>query len=295
MFGYILPDKPELKIKDYEAFRAYYCGVCRSIGKRHGHLKRLTLSYDSAFLAVLLCAVANAPGKVIRRRCPVHPLSKRSIIVDSDIVDYASDINLLLAYYNLEDKKRDGSPILPDAAMLALKRAYQRIRKKYAAKCAIMEARLSDLVKLENEKCASMDMAAEPFAKLMEEITAYEPLCTDEKSEQALRWMGYHLGKWIYLMDAFDDLERDIKCKSYNPLLCQFQYRDQDIGSFRQQIRERVEFNLLNSLNQISKTFELLEIKINYGIIENIIYIGMRRKTEYILETGSCRKSEKSV
>lgn len=295
MFGYILPDKPELKIKDYEAFRAYYCGVCRSIGKRHGQLKRLTLNYDSAFLAVLLCAVANNPGKAIRRRCPVHPMRKRSMIEDSSIVDYASDINLLLAYYNLEDKKRDDGSILPDAAMLALKRAYRRIRKKYAEKCAIMEARLNDLVKLENEKCASMDMAAEPFAKLMEEVTAYEPLCIDEKTEQALRWMGYHLGKWIYLMDAYDDLESDIKRNSYNPLLYQFQYEGQDIGSFRQKIRERVEFNLLYSLNQISKTFELLEIKINHGIIENIIYMGMRRKTEYILETGSCRKSEKSI
>lgn len=295
MFGYITPEKPELKIKEYEAFRAYYCGVCRSIGKRHGQLKRLTLNYDSAFLAVLLSAVANEPGKVMRRRCPAHPLEKRHMIEESNIVDYASDINLLLAYYNLEDKKRDDGKIAPSAAMLILKRKFRRLRRKYPDKCVIMEERLDDLVSLEKEKCASMDMAAEPFAKLMEEVTAFEPLCRNEKTEQTLRWIGYHLGKWIYLLDAYDDLEKDIRDKSYNPLIYQYQYKDQDINEFRLQIRERVEFNLMYSLNQISKAFELLEIKINKGIIENIIYMGMRRKTENILGMGSCKHSEESV
>ncbi len=295
MFGYIIPEKPELKIKEYEAFRAYYCGVCRSIGKRHGQLKRLTLNYDSAFLAVLLSAVANVPGKVMRRRCPAHPFEKRHMIEESSIVDYASDINLLLAYYNLEDKKRDDDKIAPSAAMLILKRRFRMLRKKYSEKCVIMEARLDDLVSLENEKCASMDMAAEPFAKLMEEVTAFEPLCGDEKTEQTLRWIGYHLGKWIYLLDAYDDLEKDIRDKSYNPLIYQYQYKDQDINEFKLQIRDRVEFNLMYSLNQISKAFELLEIKINQGIIENIIYMGMRRKTENILGMGSCKHSEEYV
>lgn len=295
MFGYIVPEKPELKIKEYEAFRAYYCGVCRSIGKRHGQLKRLTLNYDSAFLAVLLSAVANEAGKVRRRRCPAHPLEKRHMIEESHIVDYASDINLLLAYYNLEDKKRDDGKIAPAAAMMALKRSFRKLRRKYAEKCVVIEKRLSDLVKLEKEHCASMDMAAEPFAKLMEEVTAYGPLCTDENTEMTLRWIGYHLGKWIYILDAYDDLEKDIKEKSYNPLIYQYHYSDQDISQFREHIRERVDFNLMYSLNQISKAFELLEIKINRGIIENIIYMGMRRKTENILGMGSCKQSEESV
>jgi len=295
MFGYIVPEKPELKIKEYEAFRAYYCGVCRSIGKRHGQIKRLTLNYDSAFLAVLLSAAANETGKVTRRRCPAHPLEKRHMIEESRIVDYASDINLLLAYYNLEDKKRDGGRIAPSAAMVMLKRTYRKLRRKYAEKCAVIEERLGDLVKLEKEHCASMDMAAEPFGKLMEEVTAYEPLCTDEKTELTLRWIGYHLGKWIYILDAYDDLEKDIKGKNYNPLIYQFQYSDQDICRFREQIRERVEFNLMYSLNQISKAYDLLEIKINREIIENIIYMGMRRKTENILGMGSCKQSEESV
>jgi len=292
MFGYIVPEKPEMKIKEYELFRAYYCGVCRSIGRRHGQLSRMSLNYDSAFLAVLLSAVGNEQVKALRKRCVAHPVEKRHIVCDSGIVDYASDINILLAYYNLDDKKRDDGNFVPKAAMLLLRRAFKKLRKQYAAKCSVMEERLKDLLLLEKAECASMDQAAEPFAKLMEEVMAYGPLCTDEKHEKTLRWIGYNLGKWIYLLDAYDDLEKDMRSGSYNPLICQYKYDQRDIGKFRQDIRDRVEFNLTYSLNEISRAFELLDPKINRGILENIIYMGMRRKTENILGIGSCNKVE---
>ena len=292
MFGYIVPEKPEMKIKEYELFRAYYCGVCKSIGKRHGQLERLTLNYDSTFLAVLLSAVAGERIKVQKMRCVAHPIEKRHIIMENSIIDYASDINILLAYYNLEDKRRDGSALIPVAAMTVMGRAVRKLKRKYADKCSIIEKRLDDLVKLEKAKCASMDMAAEPFARLMEEVTAYEPLCGDEKNENPLRWIGYNLGKWIYLLDAFDDLEKDIKAKNYNPLIYQYEYENNDIIEFKMKIHDKVEFNLTYSLNEIARAFELLDIKANKGILENIIYMGMLRKTEKILGMGSCRKVE---
>ena len=292
MFGYIVPEKPEMKIKEYELFRAYYCGVCKSIGKRHGQLERLTLNYDSTFLAVLLSAVAGERIKVQKMRCVAHPIEKRHIIMENSIIDYASDINILLAYYNLEDKRRDGSALIPVAAMTVMGRAVRKLKRKYADKCSIIEKRLDDLVKLEKAKCASMDMAAEPFARLMEEVTAYEPLCGDEKNETPLRWIGYNLGKWIYLLDAFDDLEKDIKAKNYNPLIYQYEYENNDIIEFKMKIHDKVEFNLTYSLNEIARAFELLDIKANKGILENIIYMGMLRKTEKILGMGSCRKVE---
>lgn len=295
MFGYIVPEKPEMKIKEYELFRAYYCGVCKSIGKRHGQLERFTLNYDSTFLAVLLSAVAKERVKVEKKRCLAHLLEKRHMITDSAIVDYASDINILLAYYNLEDKKRDGDSILPIAAITLLKRAFHKLKRKYMEKCIKMEECLNELVMLEKAECASMDMASEPFARMMEEVTAFGPLCKDENSEKALRWIGYNLGKWIYLLDAYDDLEKDIKEKSYNPLKYQFKYVNQDLTAFKEQLRDKVEFNLTYSLNEISRGFELLDLKINKEILENIIYMGMLRKTENILRIGSCSKVEKSV
>lgn len=295
MFGYIVPEKPEMKIKEYELFRAYYCGVCRSIGKRHGQFKRLTLSYDSAFLAVLLTAIADERVNIEKKRCMAHPLAKRHMAAGSGVVDYASDINILLAYYNLKDKRRDGGKIIPAAAMAALHRVFLKLRKRYDRKCGIMENRLNELISLEKEKCASMDKAAEPFARLMEEVTAYEPLCSDEKNEQKLRWIGYNLGKWIYLIDAFDDIEEDITEGNYNPLIYQYGYESGSVAEFKRQIQKNVEFNLTYSLNEIAKAYELFNIKINSGILENIIYMGMLRKTENILGIRSCNKIGKSV
>lgn len=295
MFGYILPEKPELKIKEYEMFKAYYCGVCKSIGSRYGLIPRLTLNYDSTFLALLLSSLSGEKVVVKKERCIVHPVHKRHVVRCSRIIDYASDINIILAYYNLKDNWQDERSLPSGAGMAALKSAFNKIRKKYAEKCVIIENRLKELTELEKGKCVSMDRAAEPFAKLMEEITAYPPLCEDEKSEKVLRWIGYNLGKWIYILDAFDDIEENIKGKSYNPLVYQFEYGGENIDAFKCRIRDRVEFNLTFSLNQIAKAYELMDIRSNSGILENIIYMGMLRKTENILEIGSCRKIEKSV
>lgn len=296
MFGYILPEKPELKIREYELFRAYYCGVCKSIGKRYGFLPRLTLNYDSTFLALLLSSFAGEIINAKMEKCVVHPLSKRKIIKNSDIIDYASDMNIVLAYYNLEDDWKDEKSVLSAAGMLALKGGYKKISKKYQEKCGIIKKRLKELSVLEKQKCRSMDESAEPFAKLMEEVTAYDKLCNNEKFEKILRWTGYNIGKWIYILDAFDDIENDVKQKSYNSLIYQFDFNEkEEINEFKKRIKDRVEFNLTYSLGQIAKAYELMEIKNNAGLVENIIYLGMLRKTEQILGTGSCNKIEKSI
>lgn len=295
MFGYILPEKPELKIKEYEIFKAYYCGVCKSIGQRYGQIPRITLNYDATFLALLLSSVAEEKIKFKKERCIVHPVKKRIVIKNSDIIDYASDINIILAYYNLKDNWTDEKSFLSAAGMIVLKAGYKKIKNKFLQKCNIIESRLNELSLLEKQKCNSMDEAAEPFAKLMEEITAYTPLCKDEKIERVLRWIGYNLGKWIYILDAYDDLDSDIKEKNYNPLVYQFNYAGEDVDRFKLKIKDRIIFNLTFSLNQIAKAYELLSIKNNAGIIENIIYMGMLRKTEQIMGIGSCKKVEESV
>ncbi len=293
MFGYILPEKPEMKIKEYELFRAYYCGVCKSIGKSHGQLKRLVLNYDSTFLAILLSSVSGERLDVRKERCIAHQINKRYVVRNNSIVDYASDINILLAYYNLEDKMLDDGSVLSCGGMFLMSNAFRKLKKKYPQKCDIIESRLRELHRLEEEKCPSMDRAAEPFAKLMEEVTAYEPLCRNENNEKILRWIGYNLGKWIYILDAYDDIVKDLESGNYNPLILQFRFEEgEEPDFFKKRIRDRVEFNLTYSLNQISKAYELMKIKGNSGILENIIYMGMLRKTENIIGTGSCNRVE---
>jgi hypothetical protein len=292
LFGYVLPEKPEMKIREYELFRAYYCGVCKSIGERYGLFSRLTLNYDSTFLALLLHSLTDEKLLIKSERCIAHPLNKHKVIKANTLIDYASDINIILAYYNLEDNWNDEKSILSRSAMLILKSAFKKLSKKYSEKCGIIEKKLSELRKLENEKSNSMDRAAEPFAKLMEEVMYYTPLFKSEKKVEAIKWIGYNLGKWIYILDAFDDIKKDIKAKSYNPLLLQYNYKGDNIEEFKGAIRQKVEFNLTYSLGQIAKAYELLEVKNNIGILENIIYMGMLRKTEQILGTGSCGKIE---
>jgi hypothetical protein len=177
--------------------------------------------------------------KVKRERCIVHPVKKRAAIKENEIIDYASDINVVLAYYNLEDKRRDNGSKLSAAAMLVLKSDFKKLRSKYSGKCDIIENRLKELDKLEKEKCSSMDAAAEPFAKLMEEVLDYKEVFKDEKLRNLLRWIGYNMGKWIYILDAYDDLEEDIKDKHYNPLIYQYSYNNEDIKAFKLKIKNR--------------------------------------------------------
>lgn len=295
MFGYILPEKPEMKIKEYELFKAYYCGVCKSMGGRYGHITCLFLKYDSAFLALLLSSLAGEKAEIRRERCIVHPLNKRPVIKNSSITDYVSDMNVILAYYKLVDDQRDESPVLSGTALLFLKRRFRKLRKIYGEKCAIIEKRLNELDFIEKNGCCRMDEAAEPFAKLMEEIVVYRPLIGDEKALEALKWLGYNIGKWIYIIDAYDDIGDNVKKSSYNVLVKQFEYNNESISEFKERIKSRVEFNLIYSLNQIGKAYELLDIRVNPAIVENIIYMGMLRKTETILGIGRCSEIEKSV
>ena len=294
LFGYIMPEKPELKIKEFDIYRAYYCGVCKTIGKKHGQLQRMTLTYDAAFLAMLLCSILKIDTKLTRERCIVHPFKKR-FVTRNEIIEYSSDINIILAYNNIKDKWEDDGSKAALAGMAALRRTYGKLSVVYSEKCAIIEQRLKELAQLEKAQCNSIDEAAEPFAKLMEEILDYEKL--DDQTRQIVRWLGYNLGKWIYLLDAFDDLEDDLKKSSYNPYLLHFKFDSgsEDILSFKGRIKSQVEFTLLYCLKEASKAFELLNTKENKGILENIIYIGMLSKTDKILCQRSCGNCEKSV
>jgi hypothetical protein len=143
--------------------------------------------------------------------------------------------------------------------------------------------RLDELSSIEKQCCRSMDMAAEPFAKLTEELFAYKPLCSDDDTERKFRWFGYNIGKWIYLLDAYNDIDDDVKDKNYNPLLIQFEYDNGDINKFKEGIKDNVSFTLTYTLSEVGRMFELMDIKKNKSILENIIYGGMYKKTLRIL------------
>ena len=121
MLGYVVPDKPELKIREFELYSGYYCGLCKSVKQRYGQLPRIVLNYDSVFLALVLGALGSNIENIKHERCPVHPLKKRTVVYNEAAVDYAADMMLLLAYFNLMDEKRDEGGIKPAAGVILLK------------------------------------------------------------------------------------------------------------------------------------------------------------------------------
>lgn len=291
MLGYIKPDKPELKIKEFEIYGGYYCGICKSIARRYGQLPRMALNYDSVFLALLIAGIDPEPEHIEIERCIVHPAKKRTIIYDSPAIDYAADILLLLAYYKLQDDYQDERSMKAAIGSALMKGTFRRLTTMLPDKCGYVKDQLDELSSLEKESCASIDRSAEPFAKLMEEVFDYpHPENTENSSDLhgVFRRIGYHLGKWIYLIDAFDDIEENLKDKSFNPLIIQFGYDPgkETVDGFRERIRERVETNLLLYLAEIAKCCGSLNFKKNQGLIENIVYFGLMRKTEEIFTKG---------
>ena len=317
MLGYVQIFKPELKVREYEVYMGYYCGVCKYIGAEYGHLPRMVLSYDAAFLALLLACVDETPDAPVQEHCIAHHIKDKTIIRNR-AVEYAGDVMLILAWYKMLDDAQDEGKIYAKASARLLKRLHKKLVQKYPALCDGIEINLAKLNGLEKAKCASLDEAAESFSKIMDVIfsegarTLYPDL---QELHETFGRIGYHMGKWIYLMDAADDIEENIESGAYNPLLYRFEYRgiaaaenagpdnaSADTGpgvetpqQFRERIRGDLEFNLYQYLAVLSQQTGSLDIRKNQGIIDNVIYLGMNRKTEEILNKTDKGESDESI
>ena len=301
MLGYVQIFKPELKVREYEVYMGYYCGVCKYIGAEYGQLPRMVLSYDAAFLALLLACVDETPDAPVQEHCIAHHIKDKTIIRNR-AVEYAGDVMLILAWYKMLDDAQDEGKIYAKASARLLKRLHRKLVNKYPALCDGIEINLAKLNGLEKAKCASLDEAAESFSKIMDVIfrEGARALYPDSQElHETFGRIGYHMGKWIYLMDASDDIEENIESGAYNPLLYRFENRGGEAGETPQQFRERIrgdlEFNLYQYLAVISQQTGSLDIRKNQGIIDNVIYLGMNRKTEEILNKTDKGESNESI
>jgi len=300
MLGYIVPDKPELKIREFEIYSGYYCGICRSIGKRHGQIPRLSLSYDSVFLALIIAGLTTDKEQLRFERCIVHPMKKRPTIIRSTAVDFAADMHLLMAYHKLKDDGQDDRNPASLVGARLMKGMYRSLKVQYPDIASAVEIQLGNLSRMEKEGVDLIDRAAEPYALMMGEIFKRAPDYVDgfeEFDQSQLASVGFHLGKWVYTIDALDDIENDIKKKSYNPLLRQFDYEPaiETGGIFRARIAERIEFSLLYCLAEMSRALERLDIRKNRELIENIVFLGLHRKTEEVLKKGRSEGHAESI
>lgn len=293
MFGYIRLDKEELKIREYYHFRAYYCGLCTQLKQKYGRRSTLLLNYDVTFLGLFLSSLTGSPEKLSPTRCFLHPVRKRPILINSEWLSYAADVNLLLAYHNLRDNWADDRSPLALCGLALLKGNYRKAARLHPALDRLIREKTQELSHLEKEKSPHIDMAADTFAKILENICPWEAF--SEATKKAIKWFCYNLGKWIYLVDALDDLEDDIKKNRYNPFLYAFDYQGEAYLEFQNRIRPQAEFLLHYTLGQTAEAYEVLDLSANRGILDNIIYLGMNKQTEYVLNRRSCEQREKRL
>ena len=270
MLGYVTIEKSELRVREYDLYQAYYCGICKATGRRSGQLPRLALSYDSVFLALVLAALTEEREDVQQEHCIIHPIRKKPVVSGSAAIDYAADMMVILAYHKFLDDWRDEKSALGLSGKTALRGAYRKLRKKYPAVCRKTEEALMRLSELEKKESARLDEVCGAFADIMEALfTGFSP---EDSVSRILGQMARQLGCWIYVIDALDDYEEDEKNGSYNPL------------RLRGNGLEGIEELLYNYLAEMVNAYDLLEIKKNRGIIENIIFMGLRLRTDAVLK-----------
>jgi len=293
MIGYIKIYKPELKVKDLQVYESYYCGVCKSLKNRYGLFKNMTLNNDSVFISLLIDSLNNLTPISEPFRCAYNPV-KRKIRVVNNSTDYISDLNIYLVYKKLIDDYVDEKNVISFFGSLALKKAGKKAGKRIGGLKKIIDVNLNKLYKNEQKKCSDSEQMANIYGNIIKEICSYKFL-NDKNLFIISSHIGYNIGKWVYLIDAFDDLEKDLKNKSYNPYLLEYNYNnDMDILTFKTSIKDSIRKKLYLILDEAVKAYELIEENKFSPIIYNILLEGIFNKTNEVME-GKCDCGKKSI
>ena len=277
MFGYIRPFKPELRVCEYDAYKSIYCALCKALGREYGIASRFLLSYDGAFVALLSISLSQECATLQKGRCTCNPLKKCSFLCGAErSMSLASAVTVLLAYHKLLDDIADRSFFGGLKARLLLPWA-SRVHKKAAGRYPELSAKISDAMRsqadAEHEPEPSLDRCAEPSAQALKAI--FFEISSKESEKRILQEIGYHLGRWVYLMDASDDLPEDLEKKQFNPLIQKFSLSQ---AASQEQIAEARKYmnEVLNaSVARIVQANALLGFRRLEPIIDNIFVQGL--------------------
>ena len=273
MFGYVRINKMDLTFREFDYYKGYYCGLCKYLKENHGEVSRLSLNYDITFLILILTALYKLDSDITYERCIANPLKKKMRIVN-EITEYAASMNILLSYYKLEDNLYDDNGIKDKLAYELYKGKLKKAYEKYPQKAEDIKQQLGNLRELEKQESKSIDKVSNTFGNLMGEIFVYKK----DEYEQNLRNIGFNLGKYIYILDAYEDLEEDNKKGRYNPFM--------DYIDKKEELKNKVDRLISMSLGMATKNIEQLNLEFNKSIIDNIIYSGVYLRYKSILEKG---------
>lgn len=293
MFGYVTPYKMELKIKDYEMFKAYYCGLCISIKNNFSNLCRMTLNYDMTFLGILLDSLEYSKHKYVVTKCIAHPMKKRPKVIDNRALDYAAFCNVSLVYYKLLDDYNDDNSLSKKFISMYIKKFINKSKEDLSPILVNIEENIKKLSFLEKSgEIISIDELSDPFASLTAFIVSY--YYKDENFYDELYNLGYNLGRWIYIIDAFDDLKEDMEKHKFNAINKAFNVENLPYEDLIIKEGNRIEFNLIMSANSTSEALDKLPINKNKDLLFNILQLGLMNKIETI-KSRSDKKHEKSL
>ena len=261
MFGYVTANRELLSAEAQKRYRGCYCGLCKTLRDRYKLAGQMTLTYDMTFLVLLLSSLYEPEEEQGLERCPVHPF-KTQAFWKNPIMAYGADMNVLLAYYKCVDDWKDDQNLLKWAQSGWLKAGCTQVEQAYPRQSAAVREGIVRLSAIEAAKRCDPDMAANCFAAMMGELFVYRT----DRWEPALRTMGEALGRYIYLMDAYEDVETDRKRKRYNPF--------EDIA-----LEENFQKHCLDILTMVlgecTDPFEALPLVRDVEILRNILYSGV--------------------
>ncbi len=268
MFGYVRISKGELKVKEFEMYKAVYCSLCKALGKHYGFLSRLTLSYDFTFLALLGMSLKEGCDEIERKRCAFNPLKKCNYCKGGHDFEFPSAVAMIMLYYKILDNIQDEKGFKKLVYTLIkpiFKGAYKKASKEHPEINKIVEEYINTQSRLERQSCCKMDEVADPTARALSRIFMY--LSEDETQKKVLDRLGYCMGRYIYLLDAAADFKKDTEKNKYNVLKFTCENTEQ--------VKEKIKPQLYFCINEGAKAFELLDIKKYKSILGNIIYLGL--------------------
>ena len=286
MFGYIQPDMPYLYGKDATLYKAMYCGLCKSIGASCGQRARFALSFDMTFLSALLHNIMNTDVHIEKAHCVLHPIVKRPVAGDDAITRAVACLNTAFTYYKLSDDVADEHKGKIKRAFFA--KGFRKSKNEHPEIARIIQRRMEELWKLEKENADSLDRAADPFGMMIADLSYY---VLKEFATEYTRRLCYSIGKWVYLIDALDDYEKDIKKKNYNPFFAAF-----GEGSKCEMLAahgEEVNFVFQSVFAENAECLRNIRFHFNHDLTDNIILRGIPATTKRIL-AGKCACKTKS-
>ncbi len=287
MFGYVKTDFANLYVKDTILYKAMYCGLCKGIGCSCGQKARLVLNYDLTFLSVLLHNLLGQDVKIEKQHCVIHRIKKRPIAIVDDLTKRIGALNVILAYHKLNDDVLDNGKGRVKRSFF--KSAYKKAKRQEPEIDVAVKTMYDELLSYEKSQCDSIDMIADPFGNMMAKIVK---ILMGDKYTENVKELAYNLGKWIYLIDAIDDFDKDIKNKNYNVFICAYPLVKDKKELIEQNSREIIiVFSAV--LSKIGELAQQLDYKFNHDLLDNVLLRGLSFHTKQIMENNKCKNTTK--